>query len=391
MVRETIRIVSSVRSLGGEIAAMNDESDAKTDAVKDLDARMEALLQRLGMEFTGFNHAAYLLDESLRDSIASRLKSEGYQERLIEMKGALTDLEDRLSAVEAEMNTLLEPYGDVQTFLTVAEDRHQLIEARREREVLRATLMSSAGNPEAYERLLETMSGMDRNEVDEEISSLEVILKGLTDERDRMQRELGGIDESVTSMSTDDLLSRKRQELSDAEASMDETIRRWSMLQMARRILDEATAEFEKEKQPEVVRRAEGHLRTMTGRDYTLMTDLGKGTMMVLDQDLRKEEDMWSSGLGDQVNLSLRLALARAMGNPEPLPIILDDILVRFDPSRRLGAAKAIAEVAEEQQVLFFTCDPAVGDSFRRIGADATHMRLQSGRLLPEGGEEVIG
>ncbi len=391
LVRETIRIVSSVRSLSGEIAAMQDELVVKTGAVENLDNRMAALMEKLAVDSAEFNHAAYRLDEALRESTDSRVRSDGFQERLIEMNGAIADLEDRISSTGADIAELLKPYGDEQSFLSAAEDRRQLLEARREREVLRSTLMSSAGNPDAYERLLRTMAEMDRNEAEEEISSLEDILENLTEERDRMQRDLGGKDETIASMSTGDLLSRKRQELSEAEASMGDIIRRWSMFQMARRILEEATAEFEKEKQPEVVRRAERHLRTMTGRDYTLMTDLGRGTIMVLDQDLRKEEDMWSSGLGDQVNLSLRLALARAMGNPEPLPIILDDVLVRFDPTRRLGAAKAIAEVAAEQQVLFFTCDPAVGDSFRRIGADATYLRLQSGSLLPEGGEEVLG
>lgn len=391
LVRETIRIVTNIRSISGEIAAMNDELAVKRDSVRDLESRMVDLVERLGIDSAEFNHAAYRLDEALRVSTDSRVRYDGFQERLIEMNLALADLEDRIATTDSDIAQLLEPYGDEGTFLATAEDRHQLQEARRERDVLRTTLMSSAGNPDAYERMLNTMSGMDRNEAEEEISALEDVIGHLTEERDRIQRELGGIDDRIASMSTDDLLSRKRQELSEAEASMGDTIRRWSMMQTARRMLEEATAEFEKEKQPEVVRRAERYLRTMTGRDYTLMTDLGKGTIMVLDKDLRKEEDMWSSGLGDQVNLSLRLALARAMGNPEPLPIILDDILVRFDPTRRLGAAKAIAEVAAEQQVLFFTCDPAVGDSFRRIGADATFLRLQSGRLLPEGGEEVLG
>ena len=40
----------------------------------------------------------------------------------------------------------------------------------------------------------------------------------------------------------------------------------------------------------------------------------------------------WSSGLADQVYLALRLALAKVFSyQVDALPIILDDILVRFD------------------------------------------------------------
>ncbi|WMI71501.1 hypothetical protein RBH88_11690 [Aminobacterium sp. MB27-C1] len=51
---------------------------------------------------------------------------------------------------------------------------------------------------------------------------------------------------------------------------------------------------------------------------------------------LRKKEDIWSSGLADQVYLSIRLALATLYGKRmEPLPLVLDDaflfVLMRKD------------------------------------------------------------
>ena len=41
-----------------------------------------------------------------------------------------------------------------------------------------------------------------------------------------------------------------------------------------------------------------------------------------------------------------------------PVPVIIDDILVNFDPARRKNACDAIADLAETCQVLYFTCHP---------------------------------
>ena len=54
----------------------------------------------------------------------------------------------------------------------------------------------------------------------------------------------------------------------------------------------------------------------------------------------------WSSGLADQVYLALRLALAKVFSyQVDALPIILDDILVRFDENRQKSALELLADL----------------------------------------------
>ena len=90
------------------------------------------------------------------------------------------------------------------------------------------------------------------------------------------------------------------------------------------------------------------------------MSSLGDGSVHLEDRSLkRKDQIHWSDGLADQVYLAVRLGLAREFSrHAEPLPVILDDVLVKFDPRRRRGAARVILEFAREQQVLLFTCHP---------------------------------
>jgi uncharacterized protein YhaN len=64
---------------------------------------------------------------------------------------------------------------------------------------------------------------------------------------------------------------------------------------------------------------------------------------------------LWrSEGTVDQLYLALRLAVAEEL-TPEA-PLILDDILVRFDDIRHAAAMEIFRETAKNKQVLLFTC-----------------------------------
>jgi hypothetical protein len=82
-----------------------------------------------------------------------------------------------------------------------------------------------------------------------------------------------------------------------------------------------------------------------------------------------------SEGARDQLYLALRVAtLERQMQLSEPLPFVVDDVLVSFDDARARAALSVLAELCARTQVLFFTHHPhlvelarqAVPDSLRR-------------------------
>ena len=72
-------------------------------------------------------------------------------------------------------------------------------------------------------------------------------------------------------------------------------------------------------------------------------------------QDIVGVEGM-SDGTTDQLYLALRLAsLETYLDNNEPLPFIVDDILIRFDNDRAIAVLKILAKLSEKTQVIFFT------------------------------------
>ena len=66
-----------------------------------------------------------------------------------------------------------------------------------------------------------------------------------------------------------------------------------------------------------------------------------------------------SDGTADQLYLALRLSsLEQYLTNHEPLPFIVDDILLRFDDERSAATLNVLADLSQKTQVIFFTHHP---------------------------------
>jgi len=63
-----------------------------------------------------------------------------------------------------------------------------------------------------------------------------------------------------------------------------------------------------------------------------------------------------SDGTSDQLYLALRLAsLERHLDHRPAIPLVLDDVLIKFDDDRTTAALKVFARLAERTQVIYFT------------------------------------
>ena len=111
----------------------------------------------------------------------------------------------------------------------------------------------------------------------------------------------------------------------------------------------------------------------MTDGRYQLDTDPRAEEITVKDSFMKKNASKWSSGLGDQIYLSLKMSMAGQIGT-EKMPLILDDVLIRFDDDRKLGACRAIYEFSRENQVIIFTCENNLRNLFNICGR---HMEIR--------------
>ena len=66
-----------------------------------------------------------------------------------------------------------------------------------------------------------------------------------------------------------------------------------------------------------------------------------------------------STGTRELLYLAIRLGyVLHYCRQTEPLPIVMDDVLVNFDDARARSTLEALREVSQQVQILFFTCHP---------------------------------
>ncbi len=151
-----------------------------------------------------------------------------------------------------------------------------------------------------------------------------------------------------------------------------------SALSDADRIINEAAEAFHRQIFP----RIETSLRQLLARvtlgahdSVRLWTDEAGGarSLGLSINDARKDApirpESLSQGAVEQVYLCLRLALAEAFSKEEPMPVMLDDPFINYDPARLAAAVDVLREIACDRQVFLFTCQDDVRDLADSAGA----------------------
>lgn len=167
----------------------------------------------------------------------------------------------------------------------------------------------------------------------------------------------------------DTTMAKTLQQKEQLENELKQTLEDWATQVLIATFMERAQADYEKDKQPKALERASRYISLLTKGAYQLDTaQVSRGVHVIDKSGQRVPASKWSSGLADQVYLAIRLSLAQAFGEQvEPLPIILDDILVRFDEERSQSALRLLAQLAKTEQILIFTCHKRVLELAQKI------------------------
>lgn len=156
-------------------------------------------------------------------------------------------------------------------------------------------------------------------------------------------------------------------------ASIRSDAERYIQVKLAGKILRDQIERYRQENQGPLVKRASEHFSALTlGSFDVLMTDFNERDEPILAGIRPGGERVYvegmSSGTRDQLYLALRLAsLEKYMEASEPMPFIVDDILVDFDDARSQAALSALSELAKKTQVILFTHHSRVVEQSKQL------------------------
>ncbi len=169
--------------------------------------------------------------------------------------------------------------------------------------------------------------------------------------------------------------SQVQQEL----AELEDNVRQFAITSLARRVLSDVTEAFVREHQPQLFDHASKIMARITdGRHTRVEAEAQRDALVLIDArgNPRQPQEL-STGTREQLFLALRLAyVLEYCARSEPLPMVMDDVLVNFDNARAGSTLAALHELSGSTQVLFLTCHAHLVEVAHRQCPSATFVEL---------------
>ncbi len=332
------------------------------------------------------------LDTILHHAQAARENKQAYEQyasQLITYEEELHEAQRQLqdaNVMQAELLRLAEA-SDSENFLHLAAILKQKEEFLQRKADLEDALRLAAGQQE-FEEFLTSFTETDEQERETYIQEMEKNLQACSLEEEESVTTLADVNATLRTLSTSDQLAKLRQKEKNLQESLHNGAKDWARYALARQLILQAKHNFELERQPQVIRMASEIFQKITaGRWKSISASLEESSLYVLPPHGEPVSPViLSRGTQEQLYLSLRLAYIRNHAeHAAALPIIMDDVLVNFDPQRAERTAHALLHLCEEphaHQVLFFTCHPHIADMLQEKSAQSQRYIVEDGNIL---------
>ncbi|MBW1950243.1 MAG: AAA family ATPase [Deltaproteobacteria bacterium] len=326
---------------------------------------LAGLVERVAPDLVGQapEQQALELNARLKQAREARAALDGLEKQGKAEKKKLEDAWGNVKDVKARLETMCQEAG--------CSTPEQLGEAERRSEVKRK-LVSDLEEVEKQLRNLAKGATIDAfaaqaEEVDPD--TLEGRLARLTESIEELREKRSSLDQTIGSeraklskwtgsASAAELAEERQQILARLEAGVEN----YARLRIASAVLARAIERYREKHQ--------GPVLELTNKLFSRLTlgsfqgirpeydERGEPVLMGVrqgGQQLVTVEGM-SDGTVDQLYLALRLAsLESYLERNEPMPFIVDDILIRFDNDRAMAALEVLADLSRKTQVIFFT------------------------------------
>jgi uncharacterized protein YhaN len=362
-----------------ELDAAKSHRDALLAAVGQLDQRAAKASLSLGF-------ASPLGIEGLDQAVTAILQAHDLTERIMRIRRAddalvpsLDGFSSLLSATEAALELRPDDEDVTRRVRLLEEDLQNATDDAAARAQL------SGAIAEATERLVEALGEDVRaGRLQSELSSGEVAaweierrdteqtLRASTESFEAALGELRDAERELDDVRGSSEVMRLGLERAAASEELDDVLEQWLVAGAAKALLERCLARYEIDRQPKVISYAAELFSEVTdGRYSHLVIDeeddgARRHVVAITPGGERVDSGDLSRGTAEQLYLCLRLGFAASFAEQSvSLPLVVDDILVNFDPRRAAAVARIFGRVAKDHQVIAFTCHPHVVELFR--------------------------
>ena len=390
---QVLDALTRARSLQRSLATTRADHQRAVDQHQTYRQRLQALLRTSDLPVTADPDADPLgvvaeLDALLQHDLESRRQLDAATIAVDAARQAHDQAAVRAAAATAELDAVLgeldvPTVAAARTIVERAATAHQLrttIE-RAERDL--ATVVGAV--PERLDEARTLLAQADPTRWADQLRILAVALRDADDRIDDLTTELAHLAREREQLERSADIPTCELRVTDLEAQLVEAVSRWAALTVAHQLVEGTLARYQRERQPDVVKRAAARFSQITGGRYQRLEVRDQEIVAIDHAEREVPAPALSLGAKEQLYLCMRFALAESYAKTTKLPLLLDDITVNADDldtnaegNRLRRLAETIASVATEQQVLVFTHQQATVDLLRAAAPQARLIELQA-------------
>jgi len=349
--------LKEAKSLHERIKGIETDAEDFTIRVFNLAEHVAQDLKELPLE-----QAATELNARLTSSKTARSELQTLEKQQNQEVKKSGDAERSISKIKSELDDMCEEAGcSRHEELREVEERSS---KRRQIEVQlkyldEQLLRLSAGA--TVEDFVQDARGIDPDSIEPRVTNLSEETDALEGEKSHLNQTIG---EERTELNRMDGSARAVELAEDAQtilAKLETDVEQYAHLRLASTVLAQAIERYREKHQGPILKRTNELFAHLTLNSFEgVRADFDDHDNPVLvgvrvgGEEVRVEG--MSDGTTDQLYLALRLAsLETYLKNNEPMPFIVDDILIRFDDERATAALQVLAELSTKTQIIFFT------------------------------------
>jgi uncharacterized protein YhaN len=347
--------INEVENLHNQVAAYLDKSKITDNILANIDI---------------FNR---LLDEA-KDT---KRKKEILIKQIGQQKAKIEGIKNKRRLAEEELQSYISSLGTKDE----ADFRHKY-DIFLERENLKGTInesrkviQSTVGMGDHYNSFIESISATKPDEIKSALEKTASKLKELKEELKEKNQAVGELRTRISQLSSSTDFLVKQNEVEMKKQHLRDNAADWVRAQVSLFVLEKAISEYENTRQPEVIKAAKDIFANITNHEYSMIIKAVESNELKIQDSSGRNKSIieMSRGTKEQLYFAMRLGLIKVYeAEKEPMPIIMDDILVNFDDDRGPLAIKELAKFARDRrdrQVVVLTCHKNALDLYISLGA----------------------
>jgi uncharacterized protein YhaN len=350
---EVYQLTEKVREQIFRLESLEKQTADYQMLLNDFNNKLEEISRKLGQQGMTLGEC----DTRLEQAKIQKAKKDKLLETLNHLKETRGSLNEKAVRYYKECQNLIEQAG-----VTTEEEFYHLNNLADERAAqqerlhgLERQLMHMVPQEEVRNQYFKWLTagywaGHEENDYITQIDGVDGRIK-------QIQKQESDIQSNLAQMEKDETYADLLHEYEEKRYFLNQEAKKWGTIHIALSLLKQAKEDYRQTRLPKVLESASVYLHQITNRIYKKIyyTESEGFTLETSDGAIFSAGQL-SRGTGEQLYLSLRLALVDVYKTPVNLPIIVDDGFVNFDATRRRQVIDVLKEVSNNRQVLLFTC-----------------------------------